>query len=93
MTRHVTATEARKNLFELIATAGKPGAFVMISHEGTPKVVMMSLEEFEGWQETLEIMSDPELAKDIRKDLKQIRSGKKMKDTVDFETVKKQLKL
>lgn len=89
MTRNVTATEARKNLFELIAVAGKPGAFVMISHAGTPKVVMMSLEEFEGWQETLEIMSDPELAKDIKKELRDVKKGK----SVPWEKVKKELKI
>lgn len=89
MTRNVTATEARKNLFALIATAGKPGAFVMISHAGTPKVVMMSLEEFEGWQETLEILSDPELAKDIKKELRDVKKGK----SVPWEKVKKELKM
>jgi len=39
---------------------------VTITHEGHPAIVMMSVEEFEGWMETLEIMSDPELVKDIR---------------------------
>ena len=44
--------------------------FVTISHEGHPAVVMMSFEEFEGWQETLEIMSDSSFMKDIREGMK-----------------------
>lgn len=66
MTQHMTATDARKNFFSVLETAQKPGMTVSISHEGRPNVIMMSQEEFEGWQETLEILSDTELMKDLR---------------------------
>lgn len=62
----VSATNARSHLFDLIEQAGKPGSFIAIKHRDLPDVVLMSIDEFEGWQETLEIMSDPELMKDIR---------------------------
>jgi prevent-host-death family protein len=66
MTKNMTATEARQNFFGLLATAQTPGMAVTITHEGHPTVIVMSFEEFEGWQETLEIMSDASLMKDIR---------------------------
>jgi len=66
MTQYVTATEARRNFFHMLETAQKPGMMVSISHEGRPNVIMMSQEEFEGWQETLEILSDTALMKDLR---------------------------
>lgn len=62
----MTATEARRDFFQLLTTAEKPGMAVTITHEGHPKVIVMSFDEFEGWQETLEIMSDRSLMKDIR---------------------------
>lgn len=71
MTKYVTATEARRNFFDLLETAEKPGMIVAISHQGRPTVIMMSLEEFEGWQETMEIMSDPQLMKDIQEGMKE----------------------
>ena len=88
----MTATEARKNFFTLLKLAKKPGMAVTIIHEGKPEVMMMSVEEFEGWMETLEIMSDPSLAKDLRKSLREVKRGK-IKDTVDLDALQKKLKL
>ena len=62
----MTATEARKNFFTMLQEIETPGVSIVITHEGYPKGVLMSVEDFEGWMETLEIMSDPELMKDIR---------------------------
>lgn len=62
----VSATDARSHLFDLIEQAGRPGSFIAIKHRDLPDVVLMSIDEFEGWQETLEIMSDTALMKDIR---------------------------
>ncbi len=84
-----SATEARKKLFELINHASKPGLFVTITRDGEPKVVMMSVEEFDGWQETLEILSDPDLVKDIKKGLSDIKLGKVYTDA----EVRKKLKI
>lgn len=84
--KSTTATNARKNLFLLIEQASKPGSSVTITHEGIPKVIMMSTEEFEGWQETLDIMSDPELMKDIL-------AGLKDKEIVKWEDLKKEVEV
>ena len=70
----LTATAARQQFFKLIEAAGNPGRTFTITMEGEPKIVMMSVEDFEGWQETLEIMSDKKLMKGIREGLK----GKKV---------------
>lgn len=85
MNKFMTATEARKQFFAVIETAEHPGIAVTITHEGLPKVVVMSFEEFEGWQETMEIMSDPALVSDIEEGLRQKEAG----EVVDLETVKK----
>lgn len=85
----MTATEARKNFYAVIDAAEHPGVAVAITHEGTPKVVVMSFEEYEGWLETMEIMSDPSLDADIEEGVRQMKAG----EVVDFEEVKKRLKL
>lgn len=89
MNKFMTATEARKNFYAVIDAAGHPGVAVAITHEGTPKVVVMSFEEYEGWQETMEIMADPSLDTDIQEGIRQMKAG----EVVDFEDVKKRLKL
>lgn len=74
-TTSVTATKARQNFFEIIKDT-HDGKTYTITINGDPKIVMMSAEEFEGWQETLEIMSDPELAKSIKASLKSTKKEK-----------------
>lgn len=76
MNKTVTATEARKNFFKLLDIAGRPGMSITITLEGRSPLVIMSQEEFEGWQETLEIMSDPKLMKDIREGIADMKAGR-----------------
>lgn len=87
----MTITEARKNLYALVDEAEHPGVAVAITHSGTPKVVMMSFEEYEGWQETMEIMADPELDKELTEAVKDMKKGNLHKNTVSLDEVKKRL--
>ena len=95
MHKFITATAARKKWYDVIGAAEHPGVSVVITHAGLPKVVVMSFEEFEGWQETMEIMSDsdPVLDQDIRAGIKEMQSGKRPHGTIDLKALKKQLKL
>ena len=89
----MTITEARKNLYAIVDKAGHPGVSVAITHNGVPKVVVMSFEEYEGWQETMEIMADPALSQELDEVVKEMKAGNLHKDTVNFEKAKKKLKL
>lgn len=95
MDTYMTATEARKRFYDVIDAAEHPGVSVVITHEGIPKVVVMSFEEFEGWQETFDIMSDPDptLRRDILSGIKEMKSGKRPKDTISLDVLKKQLNI
>ena len=93
MNRFMTATEARKNFYAVIDTAEHPGVAVAITHEGIPKVVVMSFEEYEGWIETMEIMADPALDREVTEALKDMKAGKLHKDTISLDQLKKKLKL
>lgn len=83
------ATEVRINFFKLIQATEQPGRSITVTVDGEPKVVMMSTVDFEGWQETLEIMSDKNLMNGIKKGLQDIQKGKIFTE----EEVKKALKL
>ena len=89
MNKTIPATKARKNLFKIIQEANKPGAQITITVGGEPKVIMMSVEDFEGWQETLEIMSDEKLMKGIKEGMAEIKAGK----TLSLEEARKELNL
>ncbi|MAE68391.1 MAG: type II toxin-antitoxin system Phd/YefM family antitoxin [Candidatus Peribacteraceae bacterium] len=87
--KQVSATNARSQLFDLIEQAGKPGSVISITHRDLPDVVLMSYDEFEGWIETMEILSNPSLVDQIQNGLKEISSGKK----TSLATIKKKLKM
>ena len=89
MKHTLPATKVRAQFFSLIEDTDHPGKFLTVTVGGEPKVVMMSAADFEGWQETLEIMADKELMQDIREAMKEVNSGK----LVSHEEVKKMLKL
>ena len=88
MNKTLSATEARKQFFMLVKFAATPGASVTITREKQSPVVMMSQDEFEGWQETMEIMADPELVKAIKEGEADIAAGR----VIPWEEVKKQSK-
>lgn len=81
-----TATEARKDFYKLLRSAAKPGNRVRITLQGQDPVVLISEDEIEGWIETIEVMSDPQLVKDIKE-------AEERGDYKDWEDVKKELGL
>lgn len=91
MTKFMTTTQVRKVFYDVIEMAKRPGMPVVITHKGLPEVVMMSFDEFEEWQETMEIMADTKLSKGLLKDMRQLKAG--TLKTVDYDTFKKRLKL
>ncbi len=83
----MTATEAKKKLFTIIDEAEQETSIV-VTRKGIPMAVIMSFEIYEGWQETMEIMADPEFCKDLDEAIREMRTGK----TIPLEEVKRKLK-
>ncbi|MEK7218734.1 MAG: hypothetical protein AAB728_04685, partial [Patescibacteria group bacterium] len=77
----------RKNFFAILKMARTPGVYVKIIHEGDKGYVLMSEDEFEGWMETLDIMSDPEEVAAIKEAMKEKERG----DVVTLEEFEKTL--
>jgi prevent-host-death family protein len=84
MKKTYTATEARKQFFKLVRQAAKPGSKITITLEGEEPVVLMAQEELESWMETLEVMSDSQLVKDIKE-------AEERGDYTPWEDAKKEL--
>lgn len=71
----LSITEARNNFFKITDRVQKSGDVFTLTERGRPKVVIMSVDEFDSWQETLEIMSDSELMTDIKDAKKDFKKG------------------
>lgn len=73
----IPISEARKRIFEIAEEVQKPSNYYTLTEKGRPKAVLMSAEEFESWQETIETMRDfPNLDKNIKEAERAIKSGK-----------------
>jgi len=69
-------TEARKDLSKIVDEVSNVHEHVTITRQGKPAAVVMSADEFESWQETMEIMADPKAMAAIRRGEKDIKAGR-----------------
>ena len=75
----LSITEARNNLFKIIDQAQKSSAYFILTEHGRPKAVIMSAEEFDSWQETVEVIRDfPNLNEDIKEAEEDYKRGNYM---------------
>ena len=85
----ISISEARKRIFEIADEVQKPNIHYMLTENGKPKAVILSVEQFEDILDDLAIYSDPDLAKRIEKAEKQYEAG----DYITWEDLKKELHL
>ncbi len=72
----LSISEARKKIFQLADEVQKPGVHYTLTENGRPKAVLMSVEEFESWAETLEVIKEfPDLENDINEAEKDYKNG------------------
>ena len=76
-------TEVRARLLQLVKAADERFDRTVITSNGRPAAVIMSYEEYEAWEETLEVLSDPEAMRAIREADEELAAGK----AVSFEAV------
>ena len=75
MTNVIAISDARANLPDLVAKINETLDRAIITVNGQPKVVMLSMEELEALEETAEILTIPNIKKDITKSRKQFKNG------------------
>ena len=69
-------TEARKAFLEIVREIAKTYARYILTKDGKPVVALMSVEEYEGWLDTLEIAADPEWTKALEEAREDVRRDK-----------------
>lgn len=85
----IPASQARSNFYNLIDEVSKTLKRFVITKHGRAKAVVLSPEEVESWEETIEILSDKKLMKSLKEGEEDIEKGR----THDWEEVKKELGL
>lgn len=76
MIKTIPVSEARQTLPDLVARMRKLMDRVIITRKGKPEAVIMGIDEYESWVETLELMSRLETVKGIREGLADLKAGR-----------------
>jgi prevent-host-death family protein len=72
----LSITEARKNIFKLSDNVQKAGVYYTLVQHGRPKAVLMSADQFDSWQETMEVLREmPDLPREIKKAREEFKRG------------------
>ena len=72
----VPLSEAKTHLARLLADIEALGEEVVITRSGRPVGVLLSLTDYEGLIETLEVLADQDLARSIEQGLAEAEAGK-----------------
>jgi antitoxin YefM len=73
---HVPLAEVKNRLSEVVDRLEREHGRVVITKHGRPAAVMLSLEDLESLEETLAILSDPELVAAIRMADAEVTAGR-----------------
>jgi antitoxin YefM len=76
MPKKIPFTQARAELSDLLDDVERSHEHVEITRNGRPAAVLMSPEEYEVIQETLEILGDPETLEDLRQSEADVQAGR-----------------
>ena len=66
----VPLSEVKARLSEFVDEVGARDEEIVITRNGRATAVILSQDQFEGWRETVEILADKELMKEIRRGLR-----------------------
>jgi antitoxin YefM len=72
----VTVNEAKRNLDSLIKKVFSDAEPTIITTETGQQIVLLSLDEFNSWQETAYLLSNPANAARLRKSIAEAQAGR-----------------
>lgn len=75
--KYFPLSEAKMRLSELVDKVSRRDRAFTITKNGKSSAVVMSPDEYEGWQETLAIRSDPDFMKEIRQGVESLKRSRK----------------
>ena len=74
--RTISFSEARKHLKQVIDQVVDDADMAVITRRDAPDAVIMSLETFNSWQETVYLLKSPANAAHLSHSIAQLRTGK-----------------
>jgi antitoxin YefM len=80
---YVPITQAKAKLLDMVRQLRETNDTIAITKNGIPEAVMLSMGKFEGFLETIDILSDTEMMSQIKSSAQDVKAGR----LVDFDEV------
>jgi len=77
MAKILPISEVKARLPELVTGVAEREEEIIVTRNGKPAARLVNYAEYERLKETLDVLSDPELMRQIRQSLKDIAAGKR----------------
>lgn len=84
----ISASKARSNFYSLLDAVANKLQRITITHRGEEKVVLMHPEEVASWEETMEIISDPKLVRQILASEQERKNNRAVNEEALLENLK-----
>ncbi len=77
----VPITQAKAKLLDIVRQLRDTNDTIAITKNGVPEAVMLSMKKFEGLLETIDILADPEMMKQLKGSAKDVEAER----LIDFD--------
>jgi antitoxin YefM len=79
MSEAIPFSEAKAHLSELADRVEKEHERILVTRNGRPSFILVSADDLESLEESLDILRDPELVKSIRRSKREAGQGKRLR--------------
>ena len=81
---YVPVTKAKALFLDMIRMIDDQESTIAITKNGVPRAVLMSMEQYEGMRETMTVLGDTDMMRQIRDSQQAISGGKPLVDLEDL---------
>ena len=73
---YVSITQAKAKLLDMVRQLSETNDTIAITKNGIPEAVMLSMRKFEGFLETIDILADPEMMRQLKSSAQDVKAGR-----------------
>ena len=73
---YVPITQAKAKLLDMVRQLRDTNDTIAITKNGVPEAVMLSMKKFEGFLETIDILTDPEVMQQLKGSVQDVKAGR-----------------
>jgi len=81
---YIPITKAKSTLLDMIRVINDQANTIAITKNGVPRAILMSMEQYESMRETMAILGDEGMMKQIRRSRKEVKENKQLVDLEDL---------